>query len=125
MDDLPTSKESPSHQAQFSRAPVATSLAVIVFINWFVFFGISMHFGGDAIGIRPSTDGFVVKSHGNKTSVTEGVWLFSLIYPYCTLMLSPAAVFFFAVRQRALRNVATPMKWLIIGFLCLWGVGWF
>lgn len=125
MTDLATSNEAPSHEAQYSRAPVVTTLALIAFVNWLVFFGLSMHFGGDAIGIRPSIDGFVVKSHGNKTSVTEAVWLFSLIYPYCTLMLSPAVALLFAVRQKALRKVETPTKWLVIGFVCLWVFGWY
>jgi len=124
MDDCAASKESPSHETQFSRAPIVTSLALIAFINWFVFFGVSMYVGGDAIGIKPSTDGFVVKSHGNRTPVTERVWLFSLVYPYCTLMLSPAIIFLFAARQKVLRKVATPMRWLIIGFVCLWAYMW-
>src|SRR5262249_15947822 len=89
------------------------------------FFGVSMHFGGDAIGVRPSTDGFVVKSHGNRTVVTEQVWLFCLLYPYSTLMLTPAAFFLFAVRQRVLRNAAPFSRFLMSGFVCFWGFGWF
>jgi hypothetical protein len=125
MTTRPTSEASASQEAQFKSAPIATSLALIAFINWFVFVGISMHVGGDAIGVKPSADGFVVKSHGNRTKVTEQVWLFSLIYPYCTLMLSPAVVFLFAVRQKAPQKVATPMKWLVIGFIGLWAFGWY
>ena len=119
------SEEPASQESQFKRAPIAASLALIALINWFVFFGISAHIGGDALGVRPSADGFVVNSHGNRTVVTEQVWLFSLIYPYCTLMLSPAAMLLIAVRQKALQKVATPKKWLIIGFIGLWALGWY
>jgi hypothetical protein len=124
MSDHLSPDESPGG-AQFQRAPIATTLVIIAFINWFVFFGISMHFGGDAIGIKPSTDGFVVKSHGRKTVVSERVWLFSLVYPYCTLMLSPAVVLLFVVRQKAHQKVKSPMRWVVIGFVCLWAFGWY
>src|SRR5205809_1588579 len=78
MPDSATAENDASSTGLFRRAPVLTTLALIAFVNWCVFFGVSMHFGGYALGIRPSTDGFVVKSHGHKTAVTEKVWLFSV-----------------------------------------------
>ncbi len=91
-----TTMPRPTLQEQFRASPVLSVLALITFINRFMFFGISAHFGGDALGILPSTDGFVVTNHGHKTVVTESVWLFSLIYPYCTLMLTPAIMLLYS-----------------------------
>ncbi|MBV9463793.1 MAG: hypothetical protein JO317_06140 [Verrucomicrobiae bacterium] len=104
-------------------------LAAIAFLNWIAFFTISVHFGGDAIGVRPSVDGFVVKSHGHKTPVSEEVWVFSLIYPYVTLMASPAIVIAlvstmgWTTRFREFRLGAKP--WLVGFGIAIWAIAWF
>ena len=100
-------------------------LALAALVNWFVFFGMSVHFGGDAIGVLPSIDGFVVTSHGRKTGVSESVWLFSLIYPYCTLMLGPAILLLFGARHKILHSAAPQKRWLLIVFLCIWAAIWY
>jgi len=109
----------------FSFDAAVRVLAVAAFINWFVFFGVSFHFGGDAMGTLPSRDGFVLKSHGKRTAVTESVWQFSLVYPYCTLMLTPAIFFLFGARQGALSSVKPAKRWFIVIFLSLWALGWY
>mgnify|MGYP000856865324 CR=1 FL=1 len=106
------------------RAPLVSAIAFVAFINWFVFFGISVYLGGDSIGVTPSIDGFVVKTHGVKTAVGKEVWLFSLFYPYFTLMFTPAAMLLLA-RYKLLANRATVVKWTTTGFICLWCVLWY
>ncbi len=125
MPEPVESKPPSSIQEMFRTSPVLSVLALIAFINWFVFSGISAHFGGEAIGIVPSFEGFVVTSHGSKTGVTESVWLFSLIYPYCTLMLTPAVFFLYGSRFKFLRSAPALVRWLVRAFLCVWVIGWY
>jgi hypothetical protein len=107
--------------------PILAILFFTVFINWFVFFGLSMHWGGDAIGISPSKEGFVLKDHGRRTPVSESVWVFSLYYDTATLLGSPAIIIPIALWQ--LREKRKTAKWpmqLFVGlFLVVWITGWF
>jgi hypothetical protein len=108
-------------------SPIIGTLLIIAFVNWFVFFGISMYLGGDALGILPSKDGFVVTSHGRHTAVSESAWVFSLFYSSATLLLSPLIGFLFVALQtrRRLRTTRWPLK-LFAGLFCLvWTVGWY
>jgi hypothetical protein len=109
----------------YRTSPILATLAAITYINWFIFAGISSHFGGEALDVLPSKDGFIVTSHGHKTPVTESVWLFCLIYPYCTLMLSPAAFFLLGARLKPLGSLVPAGRWLIVAFFCLWSIGWY
>ena len=61
----------------------------LVVLNWLLFMGMSVHFGGFAVGMRPSVDGFVLENDGRRTPVSPSVWRLSLIYGGVTLMLSP------------------------------------
>jgi hypothetical protein len=107
--------------------PILLSLLLITFVNWFVFAGISMYLGGEAVGILPSTDGFMVTSHGHRTVVSEPVWVFSLFYSTATLLLSPLIVLLFFVLQTRGRpaKVKWPMKLFVGAFLLVWFVGWY
>jgi len=115
----------PDLKEQFARSPIITTLAIVAFINWLVYFGISDHFGGKALGVRPSVDGFVLKQHGHTTAVTEKVWLFSLIYTSATLLVTPGVLIAMAAYQGALRNVSRVKRWLLLSFICVLGLGWY
>ena len=47
--------------------------SVLVLVNWFVSAGVAAKIGGDAIGTRPSIQGFVVEEKGITTAVSERV----------------------------------------------------
>jgi hypothetical protein len=105
-------------------APLRFTLFVGVFVNWFLFFFISLLIGGDAIGITPSTQGFVVTDHGRFTSVTKGIWFFSLIYPAATLLITPLAfVLLVSSLLRGLFGDRAPY-WRATFLFCLWYAPW-
>jgi hypothetical protein len=108
-------------------SPVLGALVLISFLNWFVFFGTSLYFGGDALGTLPSRDGFVVTSHGHQTVVSETVWRFSLFYSGATLLATPLIWLTFGVREFG-SQLKQARRWkalLICGFLLVWIVGWY
>jgi hypothetical protein len=108
----------------FRQAPIRTTAAAVAFVNWFVFFAVSYWWiGGDAIGTTPSTQGFVVTSHGRTTSVTESVWLFSLLYPLATLTLTPMLWLSLAATQ--LYRIKGRARLFIIIFVGIWVIGWY
>ena len=72
------------------QSPVLGMLFVLSFLNWFLFFAVSMYLHGDALGTVPSRDGFVVTSHGHHTAVSQSAWVFSLFYSGATVKLTPA-----------------------------------
>jgi hypothetical protein len=78
----------------WAKAPVRFTLLGCIFLNWFVCGFISLRIGGFAIGITPSTQGFVVKDHGHFTTVSKPIWLFSLFYPAATLLFTHLATLF-------------------------------
>jgi len=86
-----------------------------------------MYLGGDAIGILPSQQGFVVKSHGHFATVSESAWVFSLFYSAATLLLTPLLWFVFAVKQGRRQFMKKPLLPKIgIGlFLAIWCTVWF
>jgi predicted metalloprotease len=114
------------------QSPVLVTLLVASVINWLLFFGVSMYLHGDALGTLPSKEGFVVRSHGQLTPVSESVWLFSLFYSGATLMLTPAiwiaaAVRAFSVEWRHARLLARfgipilVVAWCLAWYLSLGG----
>jgi hypothetical protein len=108
--------------------PMFALLLVATIINWFVFFGISMYLGGDAVGILPSQDGFVVKSHGHHTAVSEAAWAFSLVYSTATLLGTPAIWISFGVWEACSgkkKLFTSPKVWVIGLFLLVWATGWY
>lgn len=117
--------------AQSSESPKASPLldvlAFALFLNWFVFFGISMYIGGDSLGTLPSRDGFIVTSHGHHKAVAESVWLFSLCYSGTTLLLTPLVWLSLAARQSGgqLRQARWKTRLLVCGFILVWVVGWY
>lgn len=113
----------------FRKAPILTGLFLLSFLNWFVFFAVSMWLHGDALGTLPSRDGFIVTSHGRHAAVSEGAWLFSLYYSAATLLVTPAVWLIFGVRsfwmQRPGQKVKWSMKIFLALFLIVWFVGWY
>jgi hypothetical protein len=76
----------------YSRVPAwAKLLTGVAFLNWFACGLVSGMIGGDALGTNPSTGNFFVTSHGHLTSVSERLWLFSLIYTWLSLLLPVCA----------------------------------
>lgn len=111
----------------FEGKPVLRALFIIAFVNWFVFFGISMHLGGDAVGVLPSKEGFVLKEHGRRTPVSESAWAFSLYYSTASLLGTPAIIIPVALWQLNIeKKKAKPHVKLLVGFfVSLWAVLWF
>lgn len=109
------------------KSPVLGTLTLLSFINWFVFAGVSLYLGGDAVGTIPPRDGFILTSHGRHTAVSESLWVFSLFYGASTLLLTPAIWLLFAVRTLGgkFKAARRPMKIFIFIFLLVWCVGWF
>jgi hypothetical protein len=111
----------------FKGSPVLGALAAIAFINWFVFFGVSMYLGGDAVGILPSKEGFVLKEHGRRIAVSEPVWVFSLYYSTASLLGTPAIIIPIGLLQlNKQKKNARPLAKILVGvFVSLWVVMWF
>ncbi|MEY2563767.1 MAG: hypothetical protein QOH88_1960 [Verrucomicrobiota bacterium] len=122
------SQATPKSLQEFVRQwPILGTLFVASFLNWFLFFAISMYLHGDALGTYPSRDGFVVKSHGHFTSVSESVWVFSLFYSGATVMVTPAiwissAALMFGGQLRHAKSVA---RIGIPVFIVVWCLGWY
>lgn len=111
----------------FDKSPILVTLAVIAFINWFVFIGISICLGGNAIGSLPSQDGFILTSHGHHTTVSESTWVFSLYYSTATLLGFPTIFLLLGGKQflRRPRKGKWYLKLFAAAFLVLWCAGWF
>jgi hypothetical protein len=108
-------------------SPVLGTLLAISMLNWLVFFGVSIHQGGVALGTLPTRDGFIVTSHGRHTVVSESTWKFSLYYSGATLLLTPSIWILFATLQfrRRVNKSNRIMALLIGGFVLFWAVGWY
>jgi hypothetical protein len=108
-------------------SPILGSLALLAFVNWFVCMGVHLYMGGDALGILPSSDGFVVKSHGHRAPVSEAAWVFNLFYSAATFLLSPMVVSLFAAKQA--RGQWKPGRWplkiFVSLFIIVWAAGWY
>ncbi|MCH7728413.1 MAG: hypothetical protein IH991_18335 [Planctomycetes bacterium] len=113
-----------SRTLDYRATPVLTTLAALAFINWFVFAGVSMSIGGDSLGTLPSKAGFVVTGHGHDTKVSELVWIFGLVYPYLTLTITPAVLFFFCARHLR-QHMHSKLRWIFLAFFLLWAIGWY
>ena len=122
-----TQSNSRESESAFKKSPIIGTLALLSFINWFVFAGISIYLGGDAMGTIPSKDGFILASHGHHTTVSESVWVFSLFYSGSTLLLTPLIWLSFAARTMGgkFKTARKPMKIFLSVFLLVWCVGWF
>jgi hypothetical protein len=119
---------SPPSAQTLGRVPV--TLFLVFFLNWFVFFGTTVWIGGTALGTTPSKEGFVIKEKGRRKPVSEGLWLFSLVYPAATLTLSPAVMIGVAVwaNMKGRSSTARPSRrerWFIAAFLLFWAAGWY
>ena len=123
-EEVQGKRRSPLRDA-FQKSPALFILVLVAYVNWFALAAISGHYRGDSIGVRPSIDGFVVTSHGLRTGVTESHWVFLLIYPYCTFMLTPAIVVAFLSRQNVLQRAPVVLRRFVLGFLCIWAIGWY
>jgi hypothetical protein len=76
----------------WAKAPRRFTLLIFIILNWAVCGCTSYMVGGDAIGTMPSAQGYVVKTQGHFTTVSESVWYFSLVYPATTFLLTPLAI---------------------------------
>ena len=112
----------PSLKELLQYQPIRKVLAAVAFVNWLVFFAVSINIGGDAIGTTPSQQGFVVKSHGKETAVTEDEWLFSLYYPLGTLTLTPLFILPLAATQLKIRE---KRRYFILIIFLAWATGWY
>ena len=82
---------------------------------------ISLKVGGDSIGVLPSQSGFIVTSHGHQTEVSEGLWLFSLIYPALSLLAFYSIGLLVAVKPKLLGKVPDKHRWKIrLATFCWW-----
>ena len=116
--------EEVSDERLFQRAPVRTTLAAVAFVNWFLFFAVTISLGGDAIGTTPSTQGFVVKKGARITRVSERVWVFSLVYPLATLCLTPVAWMLLGATQFH-RLKGRGERIAVVMFVLIWCTGWY
>jgi hypothetical protein len=122
------SQLAPKSLQEFVRqSPILGSLFIVSFLNWFLFFAINMYLHGDALGTYPSRDGFVVKSHGHFTPVSESMWVFSLFYSGTTVMVTPAiwiasAAYMFSAQLRHTKLIA---RLGIPVFIVVWCLGWY
>src|SRR3954469_12177678 len=109
------------------QSPVPGTLFIASFLNWFLFFAISMYLHGNALGTFPSKDGFVVKSHGHFTPVSESVWVSSLFYSGATVMVTPAICISSAARMFSglLRHTKLIARFGIPVFMVVWCLGWY
>lgn len=109
------------------QSPVLGTFFVLSFLNWFIFFAISMYLHGDALGTIPSRDGFVVTSHGHHTPVSQSVWAFSLFYSAATIMVTPAV--WIASGVRMFGGQWSQGKWFarfaIPVFIAIWCLAWY
>ena len=122
------SQPTPKSLEDFVRqSPILGTLFVASFLNWFLFFAISMYLQGNALGTYPSRDGFVVKSHGHFTPVSESVWVFSVFYSGATIMVTPAIWIAAGARmfsgklrhQKLILRLGAPV------FIIIWCLGWY
>ena len=123
----PTHPDIDSYSALLKKSPLLGVLGILAFLNGFLFFAACMWIGGDAVGVLPSKDGFIVTSHGHHRPVTEPVWTFSLFYSSATLLLTPAIMFLVATRfvGSEWRSFNPLKKWAVCGFCLFWAVGWY
>lgn len=97
----------------------------LVVLNWLLFMGMSVHFGGFAVGMRPSVDGFVLENDGRRTPVSPSVWRLSLIYGGVTLMLSPPiAIVLIRTRIKHLWAGDPVLKWAVVCMFLIFLSGW-
>lgn len=117
----------PSHETLLKKSPILNTLFLASSLNWLLFFGISIYFGGDALGTLPSRDGFVLTSHGHHTAVSEAVWQFSLVYSGARLLLTPLIGLSFGAWQfsNQLKAAHRIKKWMICAFILVWVLGWY
>ena len=69
----------------------AQGLFAVGFLNWFVFFGVSLALGGTPLQAETVVDGrYYLETKGGMTQVSEALWLFMLFYATLSLVLMPA-----------------------------------
>jgi hypothetical protein len=123
----PTANSVKSLEDFVKQSPVLGTLLLLSFMNWFVCFGINIYLHGDAVGTFPSRDGFVVKSHGLYSPVSESVWLFGLFYSAATKLITPAI--WIAAAVRIFRGRLAQPRWLtgpaLCAFVGVWCFFWY
>ena len=63
-------------------------LGLIAVLNWIVSLVVSGLLGGSALGTEPArSDAYFLTSPWGQTLVSEGTWLFSLVYSIVTMLL--------------------------------------
>jgi len=110
----------------FNGKPILGTLVLIAVVNWFVCFGISLYWGGDATSVLPSQEGFGLKSHGNRRAVSESTWVFSLFYSTATLLGTPAIILPIVLwhLNKQKQNAKPQVKLLVGLFVSLWVILW-
>lgn len=126
-DPRPTSRWPPEllTRETWQRSPILFILVVVVIVNFVAFAATVTWIGGDSLGTKPSVDGFVLKSHGHRTPVSESVWLFSLIHTYLTMAAMPAVMIAFCARNFWRMLMASKFRWFIVGGTLFFAVLWY
>jgi hypothetical protein len=115
----------PRSNENWRKHPIAAGCMALVVLNWLLFMGMSIYFGGFADGMRPSVDGFVLENKGHRTPVSPSVWLFSLIYGGVTLTLTPPiAIVLVRARIKHLWAEDPVLKWAVVCIFLMWLIGW-
>jgi hypothetical protein len=115
----------PRYDLNWRKHPIAGGCMALVVLNWLLFMGMSLHFGGFADGMRPSVDGFVLEDHGRRTPVSPSVWLFSLIYGGVTLTLTPPiAIVLIRTLIKELWAGDPVLEWAVVCIFLIWLIGW-
>lgn len=124
------SDSSPSDDDSFAIGGFLLILGALSLFNWILCAIVYMVLGGDAIGVLPSQDGFVVIGHGHRSTVSEPVWLFSLFYSGATLMVTPlvwSSCLIYGMLKFPEMGKKRPKWWqilLVCIFLIGWTIGW-
>ncbi|MCK4624858.1 MAG: hypothetical protein KAV00_06080 [Phycisphaerae bacterium] len=73
----------------------AKLIFIIASVNWFIFFVVVLTIGGDALDTQPANGRFYVEARSVQTDVSKATWVFSLFYPYVSLILLPVGALCF------------------------------
>jgi hypothetical protein len=115
----------PRYDEIWRMHPIAGGCMAFVVLNWLLFAGMSIHFGGFAVGMRPSVDGFVLVDHGRRTPVSPSVWLLNLIYGGATLTLTPLiGIVLIRTFAKELWAGDRTLIWAVVCIFLIWLIGW-
>jgi len=121
-------------KVDFSAFPLWVKLLVAAcFVSGGTDFVVAVNIQGDALGTSPTVGRFYVKSHGNETDVTRGVWMGSLAISYISSVLFTgmawSVVLYFPRAMRGAMQKMVPtarhvFKLVVLVFLSVWTVLW-